>query len=128
MANDYKIKLEVRGKNRVFEAESVAELNYLFATELFRLDVLTSPVSKQDKDEEAAKLLLEQYRKRFRGNRKGTPIFRKGFELDIAKCYLSRRTMEETVDWLKKEKDFDTSISAVGRYFSRFELLPAAIR
>jgi hypothetical protein len=128
MDNDYKIKLEVRGRISEFGADSVAELFYLFSTELFHLDVLTTPANTQSAEDIAAKKLMEQYCQQFSENRRGTPIFRAGLEVDVAKCYFARMTADKTIEWLKKERGFKTSISAVGRYFARFEQLPAGIR
>lgn len=136
MANDYKIKLEVRGRTSEFGADSVLELLSLFATELFQLDLLTSQVKIPNKLNEeidestAARRLIEQYRVRFdkTNNRSNTMIFRAGREIELARCYLARKTVDETVKWLKKEKDFKTSESAVGRYWRQFAQLPPAVK
>jgi hypothetical protein len=136
MANEYKIRLEVRGRTSEFGADSVAELFYIFSTELFRLDVLTSQVNIQNKSNEkqdentAAQRLIDQYYVKFNkmDNRSDTSIFRAGKEIELAKCYLARMTVKKTVGWLKKEEDFKTSESAVGRYWKNFAQLPAAIK
>ncbi|MGD0077219.1 MAG: hypothetical protein ABSB91_01175 [Sedimentisphaerales bacterium] len=131
MDNDYKIKLEVRGRASEFEAESVVELNYLFATELFRLDLLTSPANTKNNAEAEAKKLMEQYYQRFgnmNNNRSRSPIACAGLEVDLARLYLAKGTTGEAVNWLKRERNFKTSITAVGRYWKRFVSLPAAAR
>jgi hypothetical protein len=78
----------------------------------------------------AAKRLIEEYYARFdkMDNRSHTLIFRARKDIDLARCYLERKTVEETVQWMKKERDFKTSMSAVGRYFTRFAQLPPAIK
>jgi hypothetical protein len=103
------------------------------ATELFRLDVLTSQANTPNTptgNDAATKRLLEQYYARFdkMDNRSDTLIFRAGRDIDLARCYLARMTVEEAVKWLKKERDFKTSISAVGRYWSKFAKLPTAVK
>ena len=137
MANNYKIKLEVRGRTSEFGADSVAELLCLFSTELFHLDLLTlqanipnKPTGMQDSNDAAAQRLIEQYYVRFdkMNNRSDTFVFRAGKDIDLAKCYLARMTVVEAVKWLKKEKDFKTSESAVGRYWRKFAQLPAAVK
>lgn len=128
MANEYNIRLEVRGKSSEFGADSVVKLLCLLSTELYCLDTLTKPANTPSKDDAAAEKLLDQYRQLYKKNRKQTPIFRAGLEIDLARCYLSRMTNEKTIEWLKKERNFEASLSAVGRYFARFEQLPAAIR
>ena len=135
MANEYKIRLEVRSSSSEFGADSVAELHYLFSTELFRLDLLTSQAntpskSTQDSNETAAQRLIESYHTKFNktNNRHTTPIFRAGKEIDLANCYLARMTVDETIKWLKKHRSFKTSGSAVGRYFRDFAQLPIAVK
>jgi hypothetical protein len=137
MANEYNIRLDVRGKSSEFGADSVAELLYLLSTELFRLDVLTTqtkipntPKGAEDSIEAAAKRLIEQYYAKFdkANNRSPTLIFRAGREIDLASCYLARMTVDGTVKWLKKHRSFKASESAVGRYWTRFAQLPAVVK
>jgi len=131
MANEYKIKLEVRGRTSEFGADSVSELLLLMAEELFRMDLLTSPVNTQNAADTAAKKLIEQYYQRFgnmNNNRSRSPIACAGLEIDLARCYLARMTLGEVVNWLKRERNFKTSITAVGRYWHRFVDLPVATR
>jgi hypothetical protein len=137
MANEYKIKLSVRGTTSEFGADSVAELLYLFSTELFRLDVLTLQAKMpniqkgtQDSNDAAAKRLIGAYHAKFNktNNRSATPIFRAGKEVDVASCYLARMTIDEAIKWLAKHRSFRTSESAVGRYFRSFAQLPATVK
>jgi hypothetical protein len=137
MANEYKIRLEVRGKSSEFGADSVAELHYLFSTELFHLDMLTlqakttnTPKAERDSNDAAAHRLIEAYHAKFNktNNRHTTPIFRAGKEIDLASCYLARMTVDGTVKWLKKHRSFKASESAVGRYFRDFAQLPTAVK
>jgi hypothetical protein len=135
MDNKYKIRLEVRGKSSEFGADSVTELLLFMATELFSLDLLTSQAnmpskSMQDSNETAAQRLIEAYHTKFNktNNRHTTPIFRARKEVDLASCYLARMTVDETVKWLKKHRSFNTSVTAVGRYFRDFAQLPAAVK
>jgi hypothetical protein len=136
MANEYKIRLEVRGKSSEFGADSVSELFYLFSTELFRMDLLTLQVkipSTQkgtQNSNDAARLLIEAYHAKFNktNNRHLTPIFRAGKEMDVASCYLARMTIDATIKWLEKHRSFKTSESAVGRYFRSFAQLPTTLK
>jgi hypothetical protein len=131
MDNEYKIKLEVRSRTSEFGADTVTELLLLLATELFRLDQLTSPANIQNTVDAAAKKLIEQYYQHFgnlNNNRSRSPIAYAGKEIDLARCYLARMTIGEVVNWLKRERNFKTSGSAVGRYWPKFVQLPAAAR
>jgi len=137
MANDYKIKLEVRGSTSEFGADSVPELLLLMAGELFRMDLLTlqakttnTPKAERDSNDAAAQRLIEAYHTRFNktNNRHTTPIFRAGKEIDVASCYLARMTVDGTVKWLKKHRSFKASESAIGRYFRDFAQLPTAVK
>jgi hypothetical protein len=122
MANEYKIRLEVRCRSSAFGADTVTELLLQFATELFRLDQATSPQSIQDNIEATAKELVEKYHQLYikSNNRGHSPIAGAGLEIEVAKCYLQGRTINETVSWLRKEKEFKTSMTAIGRYWSKF--------
>ena len=121
MANEYKIKLSVRGETSEFGADNVSELLLLMATELFRMDLSTLPQNKGDV-EVAAKKLVEKYHQRFikNDNRNHSPMADAGLEVDVAKCYLQGMTIKQTVFWLKKEKDFKASKTAIGRYWVKF--------
>ncbi len=131
MANDYKIKLEVRGTTSEFGADSVTELLLLMAEELFRIDLLTSPANTKNSVDTAAKKLIDEYYQHFanaNNNRSRSPIACAGLEADLARCYLARMTIDEVVNWLKRERNFKTSKTAVGRYWTRFAQLPTATR
>ena len=45
-------------------------------------------------------------------------IARNGHELDVIKCYLQGMNIAETVKWLRTNKGFVTSKSAIGRYWT----------
>jgi hypothetical protein len=137
MDNEYKIRLEVRGKSSEFGADSVTELLLFMATELFSLDLLTlqakttnTPKAERDSNDAAAQRLIEAYHTKFNktNNRHTTPIFRAGKEIDLANCYLARMTVDGTVKWFKKHRSFKTSESAIGRYFRDFAQLPTAVK
>jgi hypothetical protein len=122
MANEYKIKLAVRGRTSEFGADSVTELLLLFATELFQLDQVTSPQNEQENAKAAAKKLVEKYHQLYikNDNRWHSPIANAGLEIEVAKCYLRGMTIKETTGWFKKEKEFKTSMTAIGRYWVKF--------
>jgi len=119
----FKIRLEVRDRIYEFGADTAQESLIQFIKELFNMDI--NAVNNGD---EAVQRLLDQYRQRFGRGRMRTPIFRGGVEIDLARCYLTKMTTFETVDWLKKERNFKTNKSAVGRYFARFGRLAAGVR
>jgi hypothetical protein len=126
MANEYKIKLTVRGRTSEFGADSVNELLLLMATELFTMD--RPQTSDSDNADEAAKKLIERYYQRFvrMNNHLRSPIASAGLEVEVAKCYLAGTTTENAVTYLQKERNFKTSKTAIGRYFARFAPLLAA--
>jgi hypothetical protein len=131
MANEYEIRLKVRGTTSEFGADSVTELLLLMAEELFRMDLLTSPANVKNNVDAAAKKLIEEYYQHFvnaNNNRSRSPIACAGLEVDLASCYLARMTTDEVVNWLKRERNFKTSQTAVGRYWTRFAQLPTAAR
>jgi hypothetical protein len=131
MANEYKIRLEVRGKSSEFGADSVTELLLFLATELFSLDLQTSPATVKNNVDAAAKKLIDEYYQHFvnaNNNRTRSPIAGAGLEVDLARCYLARMAIDEVVNWLKRERNFKTSQTAVGRYWMRFAQLPTAAR
>jgi len=130
MANEYKIKLEVRGRSDEFGADNVTELLMRLASSLFILDRLASPVNIQNDANTPAQKLLKEYYVRFdkMDNRSDTLIFRAGKDIDLARCYLARMTVEEAVKWLGKERKFKASMSAVGRYWQKFAQLPTAVK
>lgn len=129
MGNDYKIKLEVRGRTVDFGADSATELFMFLSIELYRMDKITEPSNAPNNTDMAAKRLIEQYCQRFvdmNTNRSHSPMYRAGLEVELAKCYLERMSISQAVNWLKKEKNFKTSDTAVGRYWGRFARLKAA--
>ena len=136
MANEYKMRLEVRGKSSEFGADSVTELLMIMAEELYSLDLLTAQGEKpniqkgtRNSKDAAAQRLIEAYHALFnKTNNNHSPIFRARKEIDVASCYLARMTVDGTVKWLKKHKSFKTSESAVGRYFRGFAQLPTAVK
>ena len=70
-----------------------------------------------DGDDMAAKYLLSMYyseRQKSKKNRLSS-IAEAGLECDLVKCYLRGFTAAKTVEWLKKERQFNASKSAVGR-------------
>jgi len=131
MVNEYNIRLEVRGKTSEFGADSVTELLLFMATELFSLDLQTSPANVKNNVDTAAKKLIDEYYQHFvnaNNNRSRSPITCAGLEVDLARCYLARMAIDEVVNWLKRERNFKTSQTAVGRYWTRFAQLPTAAR
>ena len=72
--------------------------------------------------ENTEKKLVEKYHQRFikNDNRNHSPMADAGLEVDVAKCYLQGMTIKQTVFWLKKEKDFKASKTAIGRYWVKF--------
>jgi len=46
-----------------------------------------------------------------------------GLELDVIKCYLQGMTLAQTLKWLKQNRRFTGSDSALGRYWQKFRML-----
>ncbi len=116
----YHIQLSVHDRTGEFGADNVTELFLLLANKLYQLD--ETQERKNNNSDEAAKKLIERYCQRFiKGdNRCHSPINKAGFDIDVAKCYLQKMTITETVSWLSEKKGFRTSKTAIGRYWVRF--------
>ncbi len=126
--NKYKCELTVGNKTATITAASLSEFLYLLITELFKPGTFAD---QGESDDFEASILVKQYYIKFvnvHSNRRHSPMAAAGLEIDLARCYLNNMSLEQTVEWLKKERGFETSITAVGRYWTRFVQLPAGVR
>lgn len=67
-----------------------------------------------------AKESLELYRSKIKRGRCHSRVATAGLELDVIKCYLQGMTIAQTLEWLKKNRQFIGSDSAIGRYWKNF--------
>ena len=49
-----------------------------------------------------------------------------GFAKDAIKCYLQRMTLKQTVNWLKLNRHFDCSKTAIGRFWVQLHNIETA--
>jgi|GEM_PF-1729702 len=63
----------------------------------------------------AALSALNESRNEHRRYNPNTNIACAGVEFDVVRCYLRRMTIDQIVSWLKRNREFKTSRSAVGR-------------
>jgi len=66
---------------------------------------------------------LELYRSKIKRGRCRSRVVTAGLELDIIKCYLQGMTLAQTLEWLKQNRQFVGSDSALGRYWQKFRML-----
>jgi len=71
--------------------------------------------------EDATVDAVRRYRQAVADNRRGgrSPLIAKGLDRDIIRCYMRNITIEQIVEWLASNKQFEASKSAVGRICSR---------
>ncbi len=73
-----------------------------------------------------AKAALVEYRENERQQSNHyiqTAIAKAGLELDVIKCYIQGMYGREIIAWLKTERDFTVSMSAVGRFTAKLRTL-----
>jgi len=92
---------------------------------LSRLIAAVETMGGQDDLESTAQAMVDAYNTTFKSQKdiQGSRIKRSGLEIDIARCYLLGLTMDQTVAMLKQERGFNTSDTAVGRYWCKFRSL-----
>lgn len=124
MENVYKCSLKISDLISEFEVQDLAEFFCLFGQEVHRMEQLARAEKSQDIDTEARRL-IDGYYERFvnKNNRRHSPIASAGMEIEVAKCYLQGKTINETKNYLEKEKGFNTSNTSVGRYWVKFAQL-----
>lgn len=70
-----------------------------------------------------AQEVLELYRSRIKRGRCRSRVVIARLELDVIKCYLQGMTLTQTIEWLKQNRQFIGSDSALGRYWQKFRML-----
>jgi hypothetical protein len=95
---------------------------------LSRLITAVEAEEGQDDLDSTAQAMVDAYNATFNSQRDvlGSRIKQAGHVVDVARCYLLGLTLEQTVSTLKQEKGFDTSDTAVGRYWCKFRSLKIA--
>ena len=100
-------------------------LNELIGAMQAAYAALTESCLDMDFETSASYILSLYYCERTKSNNRSiSPIAEAGNELDLIKCYLRGFTIADTVDWLRIEKQFKTSMSSVGRYWTVLGQLP----
>jgi hypothetical protein len=66
---------------------------------------------------------LELYRSKVKCGHHHSRVTTTGLELDVIKCYLQGMTLAQTLEWLKQNRQFVGSDSALGRYWQKFRML-----
>ena len=66
---------------------------------------------------------LELYRSKIKRGRCRSHVATAGLELDVIKCYLQGMTLAQTLEWLKQNRQFIGSDTALGRYWRNFRTL-----
>ncbi len=86
-------------------------------------DTVESIISGLD-FESHAKALYGAFKSQYGHSQNGqSPIEINGLEIDLARCFLQRMTILQAIEWLRINKNFKCSRSAVGRYWRRFSSL-----
>jgi hypothetical protein len=70
-----------------------------------------------------AQEVLELYRSKIKRGRCRSRVATAGLELDAIKCYLQGKTLAQTLEWLKQNRQFIGSDTALGRYWRNFRTL-----
>jgi hypothetical protein len=70
-----------------------------------------------------AQEVLEFYRSKIKRGRCHSRVATAGLELNVIKCYLQGMTLTQTLEWLKQNRQFVGSDSALGRYWRNFHAL-----
>jgi len=70
-----------------------------------------------------AQKVLEIYRLKINRGRCHSRLATAGLELDVIKCYLQGMTLAQTLEWLKQNRQFIGSDTALGRYWRNFRTL-----
>ena len=120
MAKPYKINYESPEVNVQAEADTFGALKSVVAYKLTALVSKRVNLDGLTLDEAAIKALsaLNESRNEHRRYNPNTNIARAGVEVDVVRCYLQRMTIDQIVSWLKRQRKFKASRSAVGRISS----------
>jgi len=110
-----------------FNGDALELLDVVVSGQLRRLLIASVKVLGNNPQEAAVRVLTmyqAEYGRAGRVLRKRlNPAVAAGVEVDIIRCYLSDMTISGTVDWLRVNKGFTTSLSAIGRYWSSLRRL-----
>ncbi len=120
MTKDFQLSIKTpRGSSQV-EANSWADLVKMVPK---AVSLLLPEAESGDRIDREARLLLRVYRDYFDIDEmdiRRSPILQAGLELDLARRFILKNTAKESVEWLAKNRQFNTSESSVGRYWRKF--------
>ena len=123
MDRPYKLTLETPTGEYSLDGESLLDIMLQVLPVLAaRLDNYLSRTTTVNALELALQTLNIHKAKQSRGPQT-TSVAQAGLELQLIECYLRGMRIMETVQWMKTEKRFDISKSAVGRYWVRLRRL-----
>jgi len=119
MAKDYQLVfVSPRGECRA-EGDSMDDLEAVVSERIASMLMPQNRLEGMSLDE-AAEAVHTMYMNRAqnrRSHRGQTRLSRTRAELDAVRCYLADMTLDETVQWLKRNRDLSISRSSVGRFF-----------
>lgn len=127
MGKSYELKVKIPTGSVEAHADDLESLALLAPSGISTRIVPQAACREAFDLETAAHELLVAYRgRRMLSNSQGSRISEAGLDTDLIKCYLRNMTIAETIKWLREEKKFKTSRSAVGRHWRDFKKLGAA--
>ena len=120
MTKPYKIIYESPEGSIRAEAESFNALKGAVSFKLLMMLSVESLLEGLSIEEAATRALtiLDKSRNRHRRYNGNTKISQAGFDIEIIRCYLQNMNHGETVEWFKQNRNFQTSKSAVHRYYA----------
>lgn len=129
MTSPYSITILTPQGKSVFEGDRWDILSYLVSGEIARIVASGINANLGSNIEVTARKVLKVFKAYYRHRKRlhRSRLSAVGLELDLVKCFLRGLTINETVNWLKANKGFRISTTAVGRYwevFSRLGITP----
>ncbi|MBN2375715.1 MAG: hypothetical protein JXD22_04900 [Sedimentisphaerales bacterium] len=120
MSNAYFFTIQTPTENITYQAGSPGTLARVLVPGILRAFPILKP-SDHDIDGIAGNILVEYHKvvgSQRRRSGKGQPrIIAAGLGKDAIRCYLQRMTMAEAIIWLKENRGFNCSHSAMGRFW-----------
>ena len=122
MQRKCRLKLESPYGKADIEADSMTELAKMASVDIPRLIWSIGLPGDGQCPQIDAETLLRAYKSKHcrNGNRARTRLEMAGFELDLVNCYLQGMKIVEAAEWMRENKSFVTSASAVARYWKKF--------
>lgn len=124
MVKDFWLHLVTPQGNCKLQADSWDDLVLMLPSEIRTIIIAEISPDPAVRLDAAARAVQRIYSKKFRPTAKNqTRIAMACLELDLIKCYLQRMMILEAVEWMKRERRFDTSKTSVGRYWMNLQSL-----